>query len=303
MNQHARDAGAVAAIISGASRFGAQKLANSITAKLSQLGDLRVEIVHSSTEATDAAREGARAAETVVAVGGDGTVADVATGIIGSRARLGIVPAGSTNITARTLGIPSHPAAAIELLAGSPTPRSIDVGLSGDRVFLHIAGAGIDAELFRLADPALKRQVGWLAYLPAAASALRLKPSLVQVTTDDAKVETLSPLVLIANGGSVITPALTIHPEIAVDDGWLDVLVFTASTPGQVLATLSRAASRGLHRSPFVTWQRTKVARIEAAPPLAVQLDGDLRGVTPRDFRVAPRGLTVLTPPTKAAHE
>ena len=216
-------------------------------------------------------------------------MADVATGIFGSSAALAIVPAGSTNIAARSLGIPADPAAALALLCGSHRLRSIDVGRSDDRSFVHVAGAGFDAALFHATSPVLKRRIGWFAYLPAAVSALRLPPSDVRITADGVILEARSSLVLIANGGSAIAPEYRIYPGITVDDGWLDVIVFTPSTPAQIAATLGYAGKQQLHRSPHVTHTRARAVKIDAAPPLPVELDGDPRGTTPRQFGIVPR--------------
>jgi YegS/Rv2252/BmrU family lipid kinase len=257
---------------------------------------IQVEVAGSSSEATAAANLAARSAAVVVAVGGDGTVADVATGIFSSGAALGIVPAGSTNIAARSLGIPSQPAAALALFGNSHRFRSIDIGRSNDRSFIHIAGAGFDAELFRAASPNWKRRLGWFAYLPAAAKALRLRPSEVRVTADGAVFEGRSALVLVANGASAITPQFSIYPGIAVDDGWLDVLIFTSSTPAQIATTLGYAGRQQLDRSPHVMHRRALSVEIEATPPLLVELDGDPRGTTPRAFKIIPLGLRVVTP-------
>jgi YegS/Rv2252/BmrU family lipid kinase len=234
--------------------------------------------------------------DVVVAVGGDGTVADVATGVFGSTASLGIVPAGSTNITARSLGIPARKQAAIALLAGDHRYRWIDVGRAGDRVFLHMAGAGVDAELFKAASADLKRRLGWLAYIPAATSAVQLAPARVRITADGEDFAAESSLVLIANGAAVLSPTLRIHPEITVDDGWLDLLVFTPATPIEIAATLGYAGMRRLDLSPHVAWRRAHHIRIDADPPLAVQLDGDPRGHTPRNFSIAPQAMRIITP-------
>src|SRR5687768_11095599 len=94
------------AIVSSASRRGVAAITASLRRQLSDLVPLDIHVVGSSEEATEAARQAAAVADVVAAVGGDGTVADVATGIFGSRAALAIVPTGSTNITARSLGIP-----------------------------------------------------------------------------------------------------------------------------------------------------------------------------------------------------
>jgi diacylglycerol kinase (ATP) len=290
----------VAAIVSGASRIGSKQ----VVAALSHIdegdSELEVQVANSSSEATEAASQAARWATIVVAVGGDGTVADVATGIFGYRAALGIVPAGSTNIIARSLGIPAQPAAALALIGGAHRLRAIDVGRSDDRSFLHIAGAGFDAELFGAASPVWKRRLGWIAYLPAAVSALRLPPSVVHVTVDGKILEARSPLVLIANGGSAIIPGFRIYPGIAVDDGWLDVLVFTTSTASQIVRTLGYAGRQRLDRSPHVMHRRGQTVSLQAEPPLLVQLDGDPRGTTPRQFSIDPLGLHVVTPPPKS---
>jgi YegS/Rv2252/BmrU family lipid kinase len=284
------------AVVSSANRRGVAAITASLRRRLTDLVALDIHVVGSSDEATDAARKAAAFADVVAAVGGDGTVADVATGIFGSRAVLAIVPTGSTNITARSLGIPRQPEAAIALLVRSHVRRTIDVGRSEERSFLHIAGAGFDAEVFRGADPRRKRRLGWIAYLPAAAAALRLPPSRVRIMADDMHVEATSSLVLVANGGSAIAPQFRIYPGIDVDDGWLDVLVFTAATAAEIARTLGYAGRQQLDRSPHVSRHRARRVHIEAEPELSIQLDGDPRGTTPREFHLVPGGMQVITP-------
>ena len=287
----------VAVIVSGTSRVGPNEVYSTLAPTLGDQVEFEVRVANSSSEATLAANQAAGSAAIVVAVGGDGTVADVATGIFGSSAALAIVPTGSMNIAARSLGIPADPTAALALLCGSYRLRSIDVGRSDDdRSFVHIAGAGFDAALFHATSPILKRRLGWFAYLPAAVAALRLAPSDVRITADGVILDARCPLVLIANGGSAIAPEYRIYPGITVDDGWLDVIIFTASTPAQVAATLGYAGMQQLDRSPHVTHSRAKLVEIDAVPPLPVELDGDPRGTTPRQFTIVPSGLQVVTP-------
>ncbi len=288
----------ICAIVNAANRRGVAAISASLDRQISDQAALDIHVVGSSDEATDAARQASRLADVVVAVGGDGTVADVATGIFGSRSALAIVPTGSTNITARTLGIPRRPESAIALLNGPYIRHSIDVGRSDNRSFLHIAGAGFDAELFQRADPRWKRRLGWVAYLPAAAAALQLAPSSVQVTAGESLIEARSALVLVANGGAAISPQFRIYPGIAVDDGWLDVLVFTSTTAAEIASTLGYAGRQQLERSPHVVHRRARRVRIEAVPELPVQLDGDPRGITPRDFHLIPGGMQVIVPKT-----
>lgn len=286
----------ISVIVSGASRLSTDQVSATLASGLGRDLEFQVQVANSSAEATAAANQAAGSAAVVVAVGGDGTVADVATGIYGSSSALAIVPAGSTNIAARSLGIPANPAAALALISGSYRLRSIDVGRSDGRSFVHMAGAGFDAALFSATSPVLKRRMGWLAYVPAAVAALRLPPSDIRITADNTVLEARSSLVLIANGGSAIAPEYQIYPGIAVDDGWLDVIIFTPSTPAQIAATLGHAGTQQLDRSPYVTHSRARTVEIDAAPPLPVELDGDPRGTTPRQFSVVPSGLKVVTP-------
>jgi diacylglycerol kinase (ATP) len=287
---------AVTAIISSGIRLGAPAVIAAIAERLGRRVDFSAIVVSASDEATAAARAASADGGLVVAVGGDGTVADVATGMFGSGAALGIVPAGSTNIVARSLGIPSTPRAAIDLLADRTHFRNVDVGRCADRCFLHMAGAGVDAEIFRLTSRDWKRRFGWLAYLPPAASAVRLTPSALRISMEDETIEVRSSLVLVANGGAAIAPEFRLHPSIEMDDGWLDILIFTAVTPAEVAATLGRLASLQLDRSPHVIWKRARTVTVRASPPLAVELDGDVRGWTPCEFTIAPRALAVVAP-------
>jgi diacylglycerol kinase (ATP) len=257
--------------------------------------DFELYVADSADDIATAARSAAEFCDIVVAAGGDGTVANVATGIFGSGSALAILPLGSTNITAKSLGIPADPVAAIKLLAGDHALRSIDVGICRDRCFLHMAGVGFDAEIFLKASQVWKRRVGWLAYLPPAIAAVRSAPADIQVTVDGTHKRHRSPLVLVANGGSIITPRLRLLPDIANDDGWLDVLIFTCATQAEVFSTLGSVCAGRAHHSRFVTWLRGRQVRIESEPHLWVELDGDPIAQTPQDFMLVPNGIEVVT--------
>jgi diacylglycerol kinase family enzyme len=259
-------------------------------------------------------------ADLLVAVGGDGTVAGVASAIGAYRAGGGpdvpiaIVPAGSTNITARELRIPVKPEAAIDLLFGRRPNAlaTIDLGRCDDTYFLHMAGAGLDSRLFAETDPALKRKIGWLAYLPPTIRNLRAPAARYRIVADPSppsgqapppgsgEVRTIltveSPLVLVANGGAIVAPKFQLFPEIRTDDGWLDVLVFTPRSRLAIAQTLARAATLSLHRSPYVLRLRARQIALEAEPPQPVQLDGDLERTTPVTFSVLPAALRVVVP-------
>jgi diacylglycerol kinase (ATP) len=255
-----------------------------------------VRITKRAGEARELAGEHAPGSRMVIAVGGDGTVAEVASGIIGLGVPLAILPGGSTNIIARELGIPTDIDAGTALICGPHRHNRIDVGRADRRHFLHMAGAGFDSQMFARSSSKLKRRVGWLAYLPAAARTLLDRPALARVTVDGTEVAARSPLVLVANGRSVAHPKLTIAEGISRSDGVFDVFIVTAVRPGPMVRVLGRFATRHIDRSPYVTRLRGRQVTIEAEPALPVQFDGDVDGTTPVSIDMMPGALDVVVP-------
>jgi diacylglycerol kinase (ATP) len=237
--------------------------------------------------------------EAVIAVGGDGTVAEVATAIGDRDVPLAIIPGGSTNIIARYLGIPKSPVKAAALIFGDHAIKPIDVGICGEKRFLHMAGAGFDSRLFLATNRSLKRRLGWLAYLTGAARSVALPPARFTIDVDGNVIQLVSPLVLIANGAAIIHPQLSIYPHIDNDDGLLDVVIFTATNTQGVVRSILRFATRSLPRSAHVIRLQGKNISLVADPPMPVQLDGDVVGETPSRFSIADRQIKILVPVKK----
>lgn len=232
----------------------------------------------------------------MVAVGGDGTVAEVASALVGTQMPLGVIPGGSTNIIAREQRIPTDLNQAARLLWDWHRIEMMDVGICNDQPFLHMAGAGFDSRLFSLADSRLKRKVGWLAYLPAAAKALRIPPAIYSIVADDEVIEAVSPLVLVANGRAIIAPGLTLSREIRSNDGWLDLIVVTATRPHQLAGVLGRLATLQFAKSRHVVHRRVRRVTIDASEAVPMQLDGDVAGHTPATFGILPGALRMVVP-------
>ena len=258
--------------------------------------EVAVLVTGGAGEATRLTKEVRGDVDLVVAVGGDGTVSEVAGGLVGSHLPLGIVPAGSTNIVAQEHGIPSSLKSAVRLLFRPHRLAVRDLGQCGERVFLHMAGAGLDARFFQRTNRLLKRHVGWLAYIPAAALALAEPPARVIVRADRETIEAESPLVLVANGSSVVHPAIKLHPAIRSDDAWLDVLVFMGADPPALARTLLRFGVGQIEGSKDITVLRARKVEIRAEPEVPVQLDGDAVGTTPVTIRILPAAIRLVAP-------
>lgn len=256
----------------------------------------RTEVTTRPGHATELARAAAgKGVRRVVAVGGDGTAAEVARGLIGSDVELGHIPTGAGCDFARALGLPTSPAAAMAAL-DQLQPMAIDVGTVGDAVFLTVSGVGFDAVV--AAEDARTRANGMrgsLPYLLATFKVLRTyRPRPVQLTLDGQVLpQTRALLVAVANS-QFYAGGMRIAPYAETGDGMLDVVVVGDLSVADTLLTLPRVFS-GAHRlHPKVSFYRARQVDVEAPVPLAAHLAGEPAGTTPIRFGILPRALTVL---------
>lgn len=236
----------------------------------------------------------------VVAVGGDGTV-QAAADVIARREQrpvLAYLPSGTTNAVARAFGLGDDPAALAKLIAADEV-RTLDLGYleDRDRYFVLMATVGDPSRVISGAPRKLKNRFGFFAYLWAAIAAI-FSPNHAHVTLE-CDQETLQRKVngvLLANVARLERPAVTVTPEGAADDGYLDlVLLSTRGFLGRIrlaFAWLLRRTGAGnsLETRPF---QR---CRVEADSRLPVQIDGELAGETPLTVVVVPAALTLVMP-------
>jgi diacylglycerol kinase family enzyme len=176
--------------------------------------------------AAAAARRGARI---VVAVGGDGTIAAVASALVGSESVLGVVPGGTMNNLAHGLGVPADLNRAVALIA-SGEPHSIDVGTirssadARDHYFFETAGVGITA----LAAPfgeAINRG-RWRRALTRLAELARVPGTRMRVELDDGDVLQAETQLVTASNAPMVGPRAAFAPGARLDDGLLDVALF-----------------------------------------------------------------------------
>ena len=225
--------------------------------------------------------------------GGDGTVGDVATGLLGTGTPLGVLPAGTFNNIARALGLPAQPLAAARALA-TAMPRPMDAGFANGRVFLEVAGVGLDAAVMPFGERIKSRQLG--AVLPALLRLIRFRAVDVTLDLDYARgVQVRTPLVAVANG-PFYGAGFTVAPDARWDDGRLSVRVFEgASVIGLALYFANIARHRRPSQTHGLTFRARRV-RIASREPLSVHADGRAVGHTPMLFEAQPGALRVLVP-------
>lgn len=242
--------------------------------------------------------------DTIVAVGGDGTVNDVIQALCGregpARARLGLIPMGTANVLARDLGLPLRDPAAAGAVVTRGEVRQLDLGRAGGQWFALVAGIGFDGAVTRAVNPRWKRRIGKLAYVfSAARTAFRFAPARITLTLDRGVPQQFNAyLVVIANGGRY-AGRYRLARDVRPDDGMLDL--FVCLRRGSLLASLARnglaLARNRLHLAPGVMRLRAHHVAVDADRPLPVQLDGDTVGVTPTVIEVIPGVLEMLAPP------
>lgn len=254
---------------------------------------------HAAILAADAVRLGYRA---VAVCGGDGTLAEAATGLAGTDTPLAIIPRGTANQVAQNLGIPLKLEDAVEV-AVHGRDVAIDLGQIDGRAFALVAGAGFDAAVMRAATRELKERWGFGAYLYAAMKeALHATPRLFTITADGRSLEVEAVSVMAANVGELFAPWLPLRfplgpvPGEAWHDGLLDVVIVAPRNPPDMAAILLHAASRGLGRHDRLIHFQAREVRIDADPAVAVQVDGDPGGTTPIRMVAVRDAMRVLIP-------
>jgi YegS/Rv2252/BmrU family lipid kinase len=239
--------------------------------------------------------------DAVFALGGDGTVMEVAGALAGTDTRIGVLAGGTGNLLARALGIPLKVDHAVDSLVVGGESR-VDLGRfdSGKR-FAIAAGVGIDAAMVAETPGWLKRRLGVFAYtIIGTKAALRavFKREFFEarVTVDGETHTRRAAAVMIANFGAVLGNRITLGPDIRTDDGLLDACVFSPSTLSDAIRIMSRLVRGDFQDDPCMLYRRGQDIRVETTPVLAWQADGEMMGTTPFHVVVEPLALRLLVP-------
>ena len=264
-------------------------------------------------QATRLARQAVRDGRPLlVAVGGDGTVNEVANGFfergdpLPTASRLGIIPMGTGGDLRRSLRIPRDPEAAARVLVAGRT-RRLDAGgatyrtAGGDRelrCFVNVADAGIGGDVVHRVNSGLRVLNGEITFtLASAITLLGWRNRRMRVLVDGAVRELVAQQVVVANcqyyGGG-----MRVAPRAVPDDGLLDVVV--AGDLGllenlRLLGPLRRGSH--LDRAhPKIEWTTARRVEVTSPDPVRLDLDGEQPGFLPASFEILPGALEVVVP-------
>ncbi|MBA3673257.1 MAG: diacylglycerol kinase family lipid kinase [Gemmatimonadaceae bacterium] len=238
--------------------------------------------------------------DVVFTLGGDGTAMEAAGALAYTDVPVAVLAGGTGNLLSRAIGVPMRVERAVPALLGGTT-RLIDLGVLRGHRFAVAAGVGIDAAMVEETPAWLKRRIGVLAYtIMATRSALRavLRRQFftVRITVDGEIIERRAAAVLFANFGAILEDRLTFGPDIASDDGVLDLCIFSPRGLGDSMRIMWRVTRRDFRPDPAILYRKGTHFRIETDPVLTMQADGELLGPTPADITVEPRAVRLLIP-------
>ena len=236
--------------------------------------------------------------------GGDGSVSSVVDFLAHHHTVLGLLPLGTANDFARTLGIPQDIEGACKTIAEGKLV-DIDLGLAGDNFYVNVASVGLGVEATRALSPWLKRSTGPLAYPAAAIKAfLRHEPFSARLTFPDGDHEPVEydRLLQVAVGnGRFYGGGMVVAPESGIDDRNLDIYAIEMGRHRDLIGAARYLKSGDFIRNESVSQYRTERVRLETDPGLPVNIDGEVVARTPQDFSVAHNALRVLVPPESTA--
>jgi diacylglycerol kinase (ATP) len=222
----------------------------------------------------------ARGADIVVAWGGDGTVNEVASAIVGTPAALAVIPSGSGNGLARMLGMPNDPRRAIGRILNG-TDRIIDVGEIDGHLFVNVAGVGFDAHIATAFAAIGRSRRGFLRYSAIVVGELRRYDSGTYTLVFEPPVAGTEGagacrafLLTFANGRQWGNGAV-IAPSAELDDGVLDAVVVEDRGLASALRSIPRLFQGTILKSPGVSAFRIRSAVVTANGPLIYHADGE----------------------------
>lgn len=264
--------------------------------RLRSLGlDLTVLEIRDPAGLPELVRARAREVDRLLVAGGDGTLNAALQGLAGTGVPLGIIPVGTANNTARTLGLPTDLDEACKVAAGGRT-RLIDLGRANERWFFTTASLGLSVAVTRLLTRDLKRRWGRLAYGYAAVRAVLERRAFdAEIVAAEQRLALRSVQIVVGNG-RYYGSALPVAEDAEIDDGWLDLYAVEARSRWRLftLAPALRAGRQG--KRPDVHTLRTRRVEIRTSVPKTINVDGELGPRTPATVVVVPRSLAVFCP-------
>ncbi len=248
-------------------------------------------------------REVEAGARMVIVGGGDGTLSECAGHLVHTEVAMGVLPLGTGNTWARSLGLPLNLEEAAKVIATGHI-ESTDVGRVNGQVFLNSVSLGLSAEIAGALSSEVKKKLGLLAWPVVGARVLwKHRPLMVRVSSQDKSFRVRTHQLLVVNGRYVAGP-IRASPDSSLQDSTLDVFTLGGASMRSLLHT-TWAWLRGRHMNdPASRFFSTQSVRIESLRrPIRASVDGEINEQTPLQIEILPRALKVVVPQGFVADE
>lgn len=237
--------------------------------------------------------------DAVIAMGGDGTIGVVIRGIAGSKVRLGIIPAGTENDIARSLGIPEDLKEACALIASGHT-RKLDLGqISTSKrkkfYFFMVAAIGLTATLYPQISEVPEGKLSGIKDAVTTLFKFESKPTVFLTLDDESKIEVETMLVTVAN--TPLTGAKNlVAPDASMEDGLLDIAVYPDFSKAELLSYFVKSAHEGSTPDGKIQRYRARKIKVKTSPKLDVAAEGIILGKGTAWIKILPKALRVIAP-------
>lgn len=234
-------------------------------------------------------------ADLVIIGGGDGTLNAAVEGLLEAELPLGILPLGTANDLARTLGIPPTIPEACRVIAGRNVEK-IDLGWVNGKYFFNVASLGLSVQITEQLSKDAKRRWGVLAYGVAAIKTLwQSRRFSAEIRCGD-RVEQVRSIQIAVGNGIYYGGGLAVADDAAITDQRLDLYSLEIDHWWQLVKLLPALYRGKHHMSPFVHYQQGQEFFVVTRKPKSINTDGEITTTTPAHFKVIPQALSVLVP-------
>ncbi len=237
--------------------------------------------------------------DTIIVAGGDGTLNEVVNGLgmFAHKKRIGLVPLGTGNDFARTLGLPATIDDNIEILRAGKTTRIdlVRVKSKRSRYFINVSAGGFSGMMNEKITPQIKRTWGPLAYVRGAAAALpNLHAYRTEIVLDDDERLSMDLYNVVVANGRFVAGGLPIAPTADPSDGKLEMVLIPKLGPAE-MALLAAQIVLGKHLSSNATiFRQARKIAVRSRPGMWFNVDGELVGNAPAVFQIIPGALDFI---------
>jgi len=234
----------------------------------------------------------------IIACGGDGTVTEVASVLVNSDTKFGIIPAGTGNMLAANLGLPLNIRDSISVIKEGYT-RKMDMGKVNDKYFTFMIGCGLNSAIIENTSREKKRKYGYLAYfIEGIKNGLNPPYIRYKIKIDDKKTIRIKALnVVAANKANIIGETFSLAPDASMFDGKMDLIILSIfKNIDYIFAFWKIFTHQHFSKSSRMRRYRFEKAEITSKPKVSVQIDGDILEETPITVKVLPGAINMLVP-------